>query len=110
MNNNDFPFEPPYYAVIFNSHRTEVEDGYHEMNEKLFALAEKQTGYLGMNSFRNADGVGVSILYWKTLEDIKAWGQHPEHLIAQKLGREKWYHSYRIRICKVERERHFDKS
>jgi len=40
--------QPPYYAVIFTSVRTGEEYGYNEMSEKMFDLASKQDGFLGV--------------------------------------------------------------
>lgn len=37
---------PPYYAVIFTSRRTEGERGYGAMAEKMVALAAEQPGFL----------------------------------------------------------------
>lgn len=94
--------EPPYYAVIFTSIRTEQDDeGYHAMAEEMVDLARKQKGFLGVESARNEMGITVS--YWESLEDIKAWKKNERHLVAQKRGREKWYNAYTTRICKVER-------
>lgn len=93
---------PPYYAVIFTSLRTDVDNGYHEMADKMVELAQLQPGYLGMESVR--DGLGITVSYWESLEAIKAWKQQTDHLYAQKMGREQWYSAYTTRICKVERE------
>jgi heme-degrading monooxygenase HmoA len=99
--------EPPYYAVIFSNYRTDVDEGYEEMGEKMFELATQQPGYLGMESVRN--GLGITISYWENLEAIKNWKANAEHLVAQRLGREKWYQSFKTRICKVEREYGFER-
>ncbi len=32
---------PPYYAVIFSSNRTEGDNGYSEMGNKMFELVEQ---------------------------------------------------------------------
>lgn len=93
---------PPYYAVIFTSLRTEVEEGYSSMADRMLELAKTQDGYLGFESARNE--IGISVSYWLNLESIAAWKKNSEHLIAQKLGKEKWYKQFTIRICKVERE------
>jgi hypothetical protein len=39
--------EPPYYAVIFTSTRTESDHGYVAMSDRMIQLAEKQPGFLG---------------------------------------------------------------
>lgn len=93
---------PPYYAVIFTSTRTDLEDGYEEMAQEMVRLAALQPGYLGHESARNE--LGITISYWESLEAIKSWKAQSDHQIAQKLGREKWYSSYKTRIALVERD------
>jgi heme-degrading monooxygenase HmoA len=99
---------PPYYAVIFTSIRTTVDEGYNEMSEKMIQLAELQDGYLGVEAARNETGITVS--YWVDLESIKKWKQQTDHLLAQQLGRQKWYESYKTRICLVERDYDYEKN
>ncbi len=36
---------PPYYAVIFTSLRTEVDQGYGTMSDKMDELAKTQPGF-----------------------------------------------------------------
>ena len=91
-----------YYAVIFTSELNDNPEGYTEMAQKIEALAKQQKGFLGMESAREKTGITIS--YWETLEDIKNWKTQSEHLIAQQLGKEKWYKKYTVRVCKVERE------
>ena len=93
---------PPYYAVIFSSLRTEIEEGYGEMADEMVRLAELQSGYLGHESVR--DGLGITVSYWASLDAIRNWKQETDHLLAQRLGREKWYSAYKTRICMVERD------
>ena len=96
---------PPYYAVIFTSHRNEGDSGYGEMSERMVTLAARQPGFLGVESAR--EGVGITVSYWTDLESIKNWKSNIEHLEAQSLGRKKWYSSYKTRISKVERDYEF---
>jgi len=92
--------EPPYYAVIFTSLRTEGDNGYGEMAERMVKLASQQPGFLGVESARK--NIGITVSYWSDLESIKAWKQNAEHLIAQKKGREVWYKEFKTRISRVE--------
>lgn len=94
--------EPPYYAVIFTSLRTEGDEGYSAMADAMAELAKDQPGYLGIESAR--DGLGITVSYWASLEAIKNWKENVKHRAAQKLGKEKWYSSFKTRICKVERD------
>lgn len=98
--------QPPYYAVIFTSLRTAVDEGYGAMAERMVELAGTQPGYLGHESAR--EGLGITVSYWKDLDSIKQWKQQSEHLVAQQFGREKWYTHYKTRICLVERDYGFE--
>ncbi len=99
--------KPPYYAVIFTSVRTEVEQGYAEMANLMVDMAKQQEGFLGVESARNE--IGITVSYWKDLESIKNWKSNLDHLQAQQIGRQKWYESYKVRIALVEREYDFEK-
>jgi len=96
----------PYYAVIFTSTLTKNNEGYSEMAQKMEDLAKTQSGFLGIDSAR--EDVGITVSYWESLEAIKTWKQHSEHLVAQQKGRNQWYSWYNTRICKVEREHEFN--
>jgi heme-degrading monooxygenase HmoA len=95
----------PYYAVIFSSQRTPVgNDPYAAMAERMVELAAQQPGFLGVESTRDADGQGITVSYWQSLEAIRAWGKQAEHRIAQRMGKSEWYEAFRLRICRVEHE------
>ena len=96
---------PPYYAVIFSSIRTEEDNGYSEMADKMIGLAKQQEGFLGIESARNE--LGITVSYWKDLESIKKWKENSEHKLAQSQGRKEWYKNYKARIAKVERDYEF---
>jgi heme-degrading monooxygenase HmoA len=99
--------KPPYYAVIFTSHRTEGDKGYGEMAMRMIELAAQQPGFLGAESAR--ESLGITVSYWADLESIKAWKENAEHVIAQEHGREVWYREYKTRIAKVERDYEWNK-
>jgi heme-degrading monooxygenase HmoA len=102
--------EPPYYAVIFTSVRTpEDEAGYAETADEMVALASRQPGFLGVETARDAAGLGITVSYWASLEAISAWKAEADHLTAQRLGRERWYLSYELRVALVERAYGFDR-
>jgi heme-degrading monooxygenase HmoA len=93
---------PPYYAVIFSSLRTPGDHGYSDMAALMERLVAAQPGYLGHDSARD-DGCGITVAYFDSLESIAAWKRNTDHALAQKLGREKWYEAYEVRVCRVER-------
>jgi heme-degrading monooxygenase HmoA len=98
--------KPPYYAVIFTSIRTSLEDGYADMAQQMMDLAALQDGFLGVESAR--DGLGITVSYWRDLEAIRKWKAHADHQVAQQKGRADWYSAYKTRICLVEREYGFE--
>lgn len=105
--------QPPYYAVIFTSQRRMGEadsPGYAEAAERMAALADGQPGYLGAESARDAQGLGLTVSYWRSLEDIRAWRQHSEHAATRDQGRSHWYRHYELRIAKVERSYGWDEA
>lgn len=92
----------PYYAVIFTSALNKDIEGYQAMAKQMEELAKKQPGFLGIDSARNE--IGITVSYWQDEESIQAWKQQNDHLMAQNVGRKKWYKSYRVRVARVERE------
>ena len=99
--------EPPYYAVIFTSLRTPDGEGYDAMSGRMLKMAAEQPGYLGAESAR--EGVGITVSYWRSLEDIANWKRVAEHREAQRTGRERWYATFKTRVAKVERDYGFER-
>lgn len=93
--------EPPYYAVIFTSLRTEGDNGYATAAQRMVELAAAQPGFLGFETARQE--LGISVSYWASLEAIEAWKAQAEHRVAQGRARD-WYRTFRVRVCRVERE------
>ncbi|WP_108669143.1 antibiotic biosynthesis monooxygenase family protein [Peribacillus acanthi] len=98
--------KPPYYAVIFASQRTEVDNGYGKMAEKMVELASKQQGFLGVESARDHE-LGITVSYWDSLEAITEWKENAFHMVAQKRGKAEWYKTFALRVSKVERDNFF---
>lgn len=94
---------PPFWAVIFTSERGESDPSYDAMASRMTALAASQPGFLGVESVRGADGIGITVSYWRSLQDIARWRQHAEHQVARQLGRERWYRRFAVRVARVER-------
>lgn len=98
--------DPPYTAVIFTSRRTPVDDeDYGAMSARMEELAADQPGYLGIESARDPKTrAGITVSYWATEADARAWKRVAEHVRAQRLGADRWYEAYRVRVASVTRE------
>jgi heme-degrading monooxygenase HmoA len=97
--------EPPYYAVIFTSVRTDIDNGYSDMAKRMVELASSQKGFLGVESAR--EEIGITVSYWRDLESIKKWKENAEHRIAQQKGHDQWYKAFKTRVALVERDNSF---
>lgn len=93
--------QPPYFAVIFTSIRTDNDNGYTETAKQLLELASSQPGFLGFENARQE--IGISVSYWASLEAIVAWKENSIHQHAQNRAKD-WYQTFRVRVCHVERE------
>jgi heme-degrading monooxygenase HmoA len=97
-----------YFVAIFTSQRSQSgEDVYEIMASRMVALAQQQRGFLGVESVRSNDGIGITVSYWTDREAIQNWGRQAEHVSVQAMGRQEFYHWYRIRIAEVFTDRTF---
>lgn len=49
--------------------------------------------------FVSAEDAGeLSLVRFASLEALAAWRNHPEHLEAQRAGRERFYRAYRVEV------------
>jgi heme-degrading monooxygenase HmoA len=98
------------WAVIFTSRLSASAQGYDVMADRMEELARAQPGYLGHDSTRGADGLGVTVSYWASEEALRTWRRNAEHLLAQRLGRERFYEWFRLDVCRVERSYGFERT
>lgn len=94
--------DPPYFAVIFTSKRSAGDHGYGAMAGRMADLGSRYDGFLGIESVRGADGIGITVSYWRDEAAIQAWKRDTEHEKAQR-GGQTWYEHYEVRIARVER-------
>jgi heme-degrading monooxygenase HmoA len=88
------------------------EADYGAMAQRMVELAATMPGFLGVESVRDGStpgSPGITVSYWRSPEDIAAWQAHAEHRVAQRLGRERWYQGFQLRVCKVERAYGFER-
>ena len=102
--------EPPYYAVVFTSLRTPGDNGYEDRAAEMERLVAEQPGFLGVDSVRGADGLGITVSYWRDEESIQAWRDHLRHRKTRADGREHWYESFAVHIARVDRAYAFQRT
>lgn len=91
-------------AVIFVAQRTGADEaGYQAAAAAMDRLAASQEGYVGIDSVRDSDGLGITVSYWADEEAAIAWRNHPEHAQIRDAGRDRWYSHYSLHVAQVAR-------
>jgi heme-degrading monooxygenase HmoA len=95
------------YAVIF-----EVEfnpgrrDDYFDIAAALSAELAGVDGVVSVERFSSLSNEGkiLSLSFWRDEDAIRRWRLHEEHRLAQKLGRDGIFKTYRLRVASVVRD------
>ncbi len=66
-------------------------------------LAATQPGYVGIDSVRGADGLGITVSYWADEASALGWKANAEHAGVREMGRARWYAHYRLIVATVDR-------
>jgi heme-degrading monooxygenase HmoA len=100
--------QTPYYCVIFTSRRKQgSEEEYGDASARMLELARGMPGFLGYESARDAQGIGITVSYWESEAAITNWREHAEHVVVQRIGRERFYEWYESRVGRIERATSF---
>ncbi|WP_027014375.1 antibiotic biosynthesis monooxygenase family protein [Comamonas composti] len=91
------------FVVIFRAKVRELDEQYSRMAARMRELALNEFGCLEFHAVTEGENE-VALSYWPSEEAIRAWKSHPEHLLAQGLGRERWYASYCVQVASIGRE------
>ena len=89
--------------------KPEVQEEYMQWVGCMKALAKEMPGFISHKVFAAEDGERVAIVEFESEEAQRAWRLHPEHVDAQKKGRQDFYLEYRIQVCQVQRESEYPK-
>jgi heme-degrading monooxygenase HmoA len=95
------------YAVIFRAKIKQLDEAYWEMAAKMKTLAISRYGCIDFTSVTEGNEE-ITVSYWSDQEKIAQWKNDAEHLIAQEMGRSKWYQSYQVEVVEIRREYNYD--
>ena len=91
-------------AVIFVSQRTaDDEEGYARAGEAMDRAARAMPGFVGVDSVRDANGLGITVSYWADETSAVAWRQQADHTLTREAGRQRWYEWYRLAVTETVR-------
>ena len=93
---------PTQIVTVFRSRlKPGVDADYAVVARRMNELATQMPGYVDHKSFRADDGERVTIVTFADRASHDAWRTHPEHLAAQREGRERFYSDYSLQVAEV---------
>ncbi len=94
-------------VVIFRAKIRHLDADYAAVAARMRELALTQFGCLEFQAVsEGADEVALS--YWPDEASVVAWKNHADHMLAQQMGRQRWYQSYVVQVSHIGREYRFD--
>ena len=93
--------------MIFRAKARQLDAEYAAMAAHMRELALKEFGCLDFCAVTEGDQE-VALSYWPDEASIRAWKQHADHLMAQQLGRDRWYSGYTVEVAEVKRRYQVD--
>ena len=97
-------------SVLFRSMLTAAAgDDYAAMAGEMLARARTLPGFIDFKSFVADDGEHLSVIRRESQETLRGWTDDLRHVVAQRLGREKWYEYFRVEVADVVRSYGFDR-
>ncbi|MDH5496914.1 MAG: antibiotic biosynthesis monooxygenase [Nitrospira sp.] len=91
-------------TIFRNRLKPEHQAEYYAYAKTIRELAVTMPGFIGQKSFVAEDGERVSIVEFSSETTHQAWREHPDHRVAQELGRSTFYSGYRVQVCSLERD------
>ncbi len=80
---------------------------YDALGAQMFELVQTMPGFLGADDYTAGDGSSVGLVRFASLDALRAWREHPDHLATQRRGKAEFYASYTIEVCEVVRAYEF---
>ena len=91
------------YSSTFIFAKKQFDDAFHRLDQEIAAMAKAIPGYLGEETWENADtGLVSNVYYWESIEALQSLVRHPRHLEA-KASQGNWLDGYRVVISEVLR-------
>ena len=99
MSHNRFPGAK--YANIFSYKRTNISDGYEDLDEQTLMLVKEIPGYLGYENIKDSSGRSIFISYWDSKKAIDLWRKNAVHKMAKDKSKT-WYSAYHTMLVHIE--------
>lgn len=91
-------------VLIRTTARDDVDvPAYEALNARMEALVRDIPGFISAKGYKADDGDEVFMVRFASHEALRAWREHPEHVVAQARGKAEIYASYDVEVCEVTR-------
>ena len=80
---------------------------YEAVGARMDTLVRAMPGFVSAKDFTADDGDRISLVTFTSADHLRAWREEPEHLEAQRQGRERFYAAYEVQVCEVVRAYQF---
>jgi heme-degrading monooxygenase HmoA len=91
------------YSSTFIFAKKQFDDAFHRLDQEIASMAKTLPGYLGEETWENAEtGLVSNVYYWESLDALQALVRHPRHLEA-KAAQHQWLDGYQVVISQVLR-------
>jgi heme-degrading monooxygenase HmoA len=92
-------------SVFIAKWRADTQDDpdYAKMEDRMQEIIRGMVGkgIVSVDQFRTTAGEAIAVVKYESSEARTRWRNHPEHVLAQRLGRERWFDSYRLVVAEV---------
>lgn len=86
-------------VTLFRSRLREgVENDYQPVAQRMSDIVSSMPGFVDQKFYQAPDGERVTIVRFADRRGHDGWAHHPEHLEAQRRGREEFYTWYDISV------------
>jgi len=102
--------DPKEMLVIFRLHlrKGADEEAYRATSRRMHELVDGWPGFLSLKEYTGEDGEVIDIARFEDEKSLEAWRKEPEHLVAQRKGREEFYDRFHIQAARVIRDYEFE--
>lgn len=95
-------------VTIFRSRLVEGQrEAYAALAPEIYQLVTAMPGFVSAKTFSAPDGERVTVVEFDSMENHRAWSEHPRHVEVKKRGIAEFYAEYHITVCQPLHERHF---
>lgn len=95
-------------VTVFRSRlRPGVDEAYLEVADEMSQLVHAMDGFIDEKFYTSSDDERVTIVRFRDKESQRAWAELPEHVAAQRRGRDEFYAWYDISVAEETYQRSF---